>query len=155
MRKFIFLPILFIFCLGFSQNKKTVEDSMMNGKINVYPTSWWVGMKNPNLQLMIRGKHIGKGIKNDFKINYPGVTLESVQKVKNPDYIFLNLIIKPATKPGNLEIGFQEGYIYNIITIPLHKIGTGNGIIYARGIQSSDFIYLLMPDRFSNGDHNN
>ena len=37
----------------------------------------------------------------------------------------------------------------------LEKPAPGKGTSYARGIQSSDFIYLIMPDRFSNGDPNN
>ena len=46
MRKFIFLPFLFSFCCAFAQNE-----------IKIYPSNWWVGMKNQNLQLMISWEH--------------------------------------------------------------------------------------------------
>ena len=51
MRKFILLPILFICYFSFAQNE-----------IKVYPSSWWVGMKNPHVQLMVHGNNIGRAI---------------------------------------------------------------------------------------------
>ncbi len=147
MKKFILLPFLFFFCFTFSQNE-----------IKVYPANWWVGMKNPHLQLMIHGRDIGKITRDDIKIIYPGVAIGSVQKVKNPNYLFLNLIISPNTKPGNLEIRYVNSKLESTLhklSFPLENPLTGNGKTFARGINSSDFIYLVMPDRFSNGDPKN
>jgi neopullulanase len=139
MKKSILLPLLFLSCFSLAQNE-----------IIIYPSSWWVGMKNPHLQLMIHGKNIGRA---DFKLKYPGVTLDSVLKLSNQNYIFLSLTIAPDTKPGNIKIEFYGGS--QIISYPLEQPASGKGRTYARGIQSSDFIYLLMPDRFCNGDPNN
>ena len=148
MRKFIFPSFLFSFCCAFAQNE-----------IKIYPSNWWVGMKNPHLQVMIHGKNIGTIGKDDiFLTNYPGVIIESIQKVKSPNYLFINLIIQPDTKPGKLEFGYvfhKNDNTINKFVIPLFGSASGNGKTYARGINSSDFIYLLMPDRFSNGDPNN
>ena len=80
--------------------------------IEVYPSIWWVGMKNPNLQVMLRGKEIGKA--SGFNVSYPGVTLKKVTKVKNSNYVFLDLLVSPAAKPGKIDInfnGFVEGKI--------------------------------------------
>ncbi|HEY4937290.1 MAG TPA: alpha-amylase family glycosyl hydrolase [Puia sp.] len=139
MKKLILLPLLIIFCSGFGQNE-----------IKVYPSSWWIGMKNPHLQLMIHGKNIGTA---SFKLEYPGVILENTLRLKNPNYLILDLTIRPDSKPGNIKIDFNGGQF--ILNFALDQPATGNGTSYARGIQSSDFIYLLMPDRFSNGDPNN
>jgi glycosidase len=148
MRKFIFLPLLFLFCYVFAQNE-----------IKVYPSNWWVGMKNPHLQVMIHEKNIGTISKDNFVlIKYPGVILESIQKVKNPNYLFLNLTIQPDVKSGKLKFDYWYHRYDNTInkfTFPLFDPALGKGKTYARGINSSDFIYLLMPDRFSNGDPNN
>jgi len=96
MSKIIFLPFLFSFCFTFAQNE-----------INVYPSSWWVGMKNPHLQVLIHEKNIGSVSTNNIVLQkYPGVILESVQKVKNPNYLLLNLSIQPNAKSGKLEFSY-------------------------------------------------
>jgi glycosidase len=139
MKKITFFPLLFFFYSAFTQNE-----------IKVYPSSWWVGMKNPHIQLMVHANNIGRA---DYKLNYPGVTVDNVLKPRNPNYMFINLTITPGTKPGNLKIEFYGGS--QILNFPLDQAAPGKGKTYARGIQSTDFIYLLMPDRFSNGDPSN
>ncbi len=115
------------------------------------PPSWWVGMHDPHLQLMVFGHEISK---TQPEVNYPGVILESVTKVESPDYLFLNLVIKKNAKPGTMTIHFKEGkkdkavYAYALnkrnLNPKLHQ-----------GFNTSDVIYLLMPDRFSNGNPKN
>jgi neopullulanase len=141
MKKIILLPFLFSFCYALTQNE-----------IKIYPSNWWVGMKNPHLQLMVHGSNISRA---KYQVKYPGVRVDSVIKIKNPNYLFFNLTISPNTKPGNLELVFQEGDTNYALQIPLKQPIPGNGKTYARGINSSDFIYLLMPDRFCNGEPNN
>jgi len=137
MKTYFFLPVLFLFYFSVAQNE-----------IKVYPTSWWIGMKNPRLQLLIQGNNFNR---NGFKINYPGIKVDSVLSLQNPDYLIVNLTISPDAKPGNLKLDFNG----SVVNFPLEIPASGKGVSYARGIQSSDFIYLLMPDRFSNGDPDN
>jgi neopullulanase len=120
--------------------------------LHVYPENWWTGMRNPHLQLMVRGKNINK---KPVDIRYPGITLDSVHRVSNPDYLFLYITIGGAAKAGlcKIEIGFAESV--DILSFELKSNPPGNGVSYARGIHASDFVYLLMPDRFSNGDPGN
>src|SRR5262245_38836132 len=73
----------------------------------VYPTNWWVGMKNNKLQLMLYGEHAGMFTK--VSINYPGVTVAKVSKVENQNYLFADLIISPQTKPGKFKIILSGG----------------------------------------------
>src|SRR5690349_3093724 len=93
MKKNIFLIFfLAIFILASSQEKPANR---------VYPTNWWVGMKNPALQLMIHGNNIPW---TTVTINYPGVKLVKVHKTENPNYLFLDLVVSPAAKPGTFNI---------------------------------------------------
>ncbi|MDQ2719601.1 MAG: glycoside hydrolase family 13 protein [Bacteroidota bacterium] len=120
-------------------------------EIHCYPTNWWVGMKNPKVQLMIHGKDVGNS--NAYTINYPGVKLQKINKVESKNYVFLDLIISPNAKPGIVKI--KRNGNNNLIDFELKKRRSGNGISFAQGVTSKDFIYLIMPDRFSNGDTSN
>src|SRR5688500_3799375 len=73
----------------------------------VYPTNWWVGMKNPKVQLMIRGNDIAKGTA-DVTINYPGVKVQKVHKVENDNYLFVDVAIAGTTKPGTAKINVKK-----------------------------------------------
>jgi glycosidase len=121
----------------------------------VYPTNWWVGMKNPALQLMVHGRHIGDD--TTVRIDYPGVQLLNVHRVENPNYLFLDLVISASAKPGvmNIRIGAQATGRSHPIRYVLGARREGNGTRFAQGVTSADFIYFLMPDRFSNGDPGN
>lgn len=118
----------------------------------VYPSHWWVGMKNTKLQIMIRGVNVSE---NNFTINYPGVRLIKVHKVENPNYIFLDLVISSSAKPGNCKIHIKNPAGSGVINYELKARRKGKGIDYAKGVYSDDFIYLIMPDRFANGDYSN
>ena len=121
--------------------------------IEVYPGNWWVGMKNPKLQLMLYGHGIGNA--TGFTVSYPGVQLNKVIKVQNRNYVFLDLIIATAAKPGNIAIKLQGIPSLAVINYALLSRRAGKSTRFAQGVTSSDFIYFLMPDRFSNGDESN
>jgi neopullulanase len=140
MKNIIFLLFTNLLVLaGFSQPNS----------IDCYPTNWWAGMKNPNLQIMIHGKNVANS--NGYTINYPGVKLDKVHKVENANYVFLDLNISPSAKPGTIKI--KTGA--STIDFELKKRRQGNGTLFAQGVTSKDLMYLIMPDRFSNGDTTN
>ena len=124
------------------------------------PTNWYVGMKNPKLQLLVYGKNISNC---EVKINHAGVTLEKINKVENPNYLFLDLNIAPETQAGQMNIELsktiqvQKGkkkMIDQIVKITqpyLLKVRDQKPQV----IDSKDFVYLILPDRFSNGDPTN
>jgi neopullulanase len=121
---------------------------------NTYPTHWWVGMKNPKLQLILHGENIG--LASTVSINYPGVKIEKVNKVENKNYIFLDIVIAPNTKAGVFKIivsGKEIGT--DDIFYELKSRSKENGKTRIKGVDASDLVYLLMPDRFSNGDPTN
>lgn len=116
----------------------------------VYPTNWWIGMKHSTIQVMIRGEGVGEA--KTVAARYPGVSLVDWHRVANPHYLFLHLKIDPSAKPGTVKIVLPND---RTIDFPLYARRTGNGTQYAQGVTSKDLIYLLMPDRFSNGDPSN
>jgi len=119
--------------------------------VRIDPTYWWVGMKNPKLQLLVHAPGIGNTMV--ILAAYPGVQLESQQKLENPNYLVVNLVIDPATKPGLLKLGLKSGSTYRPYTYELRARNTDPQRV--QGLTQADFIYMLMPDRFSNGDPKN
>ncbi|HMH35075.1 MAG TPA: alpha-amylase family glycosyl hydrolase, partial [Puia sp.] len=121
--------------------------------VTVYPANWWPGMKNPKLEIMLHGDAIGNA--TNFSISYPGIQLTKINRVENKNYVFLDVMIAANAPPGMATIvanGISTG---NPIHFELKTRRTGKGSSYAQGVRSADFIYLLMPDRFSNGDPSN
>lgn len=117
-----------------------------------YPSNWWIGMKNPKLQLMLRGTNIQE---NKVSLSYAGVTLNKVHKPENRNYLFLDLTISPAARPGTMKIRLTNPDGYQDVPFELRSRRKGNGSAYAQGVTSADFLYLMLPDRFSNGDPSN
>ena len=118
-----------------------------------YPTNWWVGMKMNKIQVMVHGTSIATA--GNITINYPGVKLVKINKVENANYVFLDLIISPAAKPGFIKINVNKSSAPIAINFELKAKRSGRGISFAQGVTSKDFMYLILPDRFSNGDTSN
>ena len=112
----------------------------------VNPTNWWVGMKNPNLQLLVYGPKAGS---MTYSINYPGVKLVKAHTVENPNYAFLDVVISSTAKPGTLQIVGKSG---NQTLSQPFDVKARDQSPKGQGVSSADFIYLAMPDRFANGD---
>jgi len=140
IKKLVFLAVILIAQFQLKAQLPTLE--------RVEPRNWWVGFKDQSLQLLVRGNRIAD---RTVSLNYAGVKLVSVQKVENPNYLFVNLHISSATKSGTFPIIFSKkgdktiSYTYELKS---RKPQT-------RGVTDKDFIYLIMPDRFANGDINN
>lgn len=135
-----------LFCLLF------VCIATITAQTKVYPSHWWVGMKNPLVQLMVHQKEIGSS-KISLK-PYPGVRLIRSFVPENKNYVFIDLAIAPQTKPGKIEFVFS-GNKSTTLTYELRKRVGGNGVNRVKGVTSADLVYLIMPDRFANGDPTN
>ena len=118
--------------------------------LRIDPTFWWVGMKNPKLQLLVHAPGIGAGTAS--LAPYPGVTLNGTQKLENPNYLVVNFTISAAAKPGRLQLSFK-GAASQTYAYELRARSTAPGRV--QGVTSADFVYMLMPDRFANGDPKN
>jgi len=114
-------------------------------------------MKWNKLQVMVHGDNIAGNFPM-IKMGPSGVKLATgvyctrINRVENPNYIFLDLVINAGAKPGKFSFPFLK----NInLQYELKARRSGKGKNYAQGVTSRDFIYLIMPDRFSNGDASN
>lgn len=116
----------------------------------VEPPNWWVGMKYNQIQVLVYGKNIASATPS---LQYPGVTLTGTEKTENPNYLFLSIRIDPTAQAGNVPITFANGKKKKVINYELRARSTGSA--QRKGFSSSDAIYLIMPDRFANGDETN
>jgi glycosidase len=136
-------------------------------KVRVEPPFWFTGMVNPSLEVLIYDQNI-----KDYEVslmNNQGVALKQVHKVQNPNYLFVELEIGPGAKPGKFNIVLTKGndkknYSYELRPkgsqqLPVRSQLPPNPPILQSSnpsiLNSSDFIYLIMPDRFANGDPSN
>jgi neopullulanase len=90
-----------------------------------------------------------------FKINYPGITLEKAEVLENPKYASLALLVGQDAKPGMVTLEWTQGKKTQRVNWELKARREGKGTTFAQGISSEDLVYLLMPDRFSNGNPSN
>jgi glycosidase len=115
---------------------------------HVEPMNWWVGMKRPDLQVMVHGERIAE---LEPALRYPGVRIAGVERTDNPNFVFVNLAIGRDAKPGELKLQFKRGK--EVVTTQPYRLETRRpGWAQRRSFDAGDAIYLLMPDRFANGN---
>ncbi|WP_444542991.1 alpha-amylase family glycosyl hydrolase [Marinilabilia salmonicolor] len=120
-------------------------------KERLEPSSWWIGFKNPVVQLMAYSEDIAQ---LRPEIDYEGVSIERIIAVENPNYLFIDMLIEDDAKPGKVEINFSDGKkIRKTMVLELNEREDGSA--HRQGFTSSDAVYLLMPDRFANGNPDN
>jgi len=141
MRKISIIFFLILFSISvFALNVDRVE-----------PMFWWIGMKNPTVQLMVHGQEIAS---SEISLNYPGVRINSVSRQENTNYVFIDLSISPEAKAGSFAIQFRKSkkefasYSYELKN---REPNSAN----RKGFDGSDVIYLITPDRFVNGNSAN
>lgn len=115
----------------------------------VEPAHWWTGMVHEDLQILVHGDGIGHA--RTALAAHPGVTLRRAIQVESPNYLFLDLEIRDDAEPGTLRFTFSGPDGETALDYPLHARSREPGT-YAQGFGPEDVIYLMMPDRFANGD---
>ena len=145
-RTFKALLIIFLILFSFYSFAKKTQPWVQR----LEPTFWWTDMKNPTLQLMLNGNEIANA---EFKIDYQGVTIERKQLTDNPNFVFLYLNIDKNTKAGKFSISVLKGKKKQILTYEL-KTRIQNSA-ERESFTEADAVYLLMPDRFVNGNSTN
>ncbi|MBU0490141.1 MAG: glycoside hydrolase family 13 protein [Bacteroidetes bacterium] len=118
--------------------------------IRVDPPCWWVGMNDSTVQLLVEGKNIANC---KATLEYKGVVIKQARITENPDFLVLDLYISASTKPGMLRLSLSEGKKKHEYNWELKHRKPLNDRKY--GLSPADVIYLLMPDRFANGDIGN
>ncbi|RLJ32021.1 glycosidase [Chryseobacterium sp. 7] len=125
--------------VAFSQ--KTLE--------KVEPAFWWKGMKNPELQILVYGKDVAH---NDIVLS-DGIQIKDIRKVDNPNYVFITVNTNEINVPKftiNIKKDKKDidAYTYEL---KQRESGSAN----RESFTSKDVMYLIMPDRFANGDEKN
>lgn len=117
----------------------------------VEPLSWWVGMNTP-LQLMIYGDDLSS---YDVEIlpAGSGVGVTAVHKADNPDYLFVDVAIADDASAGDYTLRLSSGK--RRFDIPYTIAERREGSAARKSFSTADMVYLIMPDRFANGDASN
>ena len=115
----------------------------------IEPTDWYVGMKDPSLQLMVYGKDIRSA---DVKIDYPGVKIDSLVRLDSPNYLLVYLNLDGA-QPGTMKLQFTNNGKKKTVSYVLKQRAMAGAD--HKGFSNADVLYLLMPDRFANGNPKN
>lgn len=118
---------------------------MMNAATKVdriEPTDWYVGMKNPNLQLMVYGPGIRTA---DVTTDYPGVRIDSLVRLDSPNYLLVYMNVKDA-KPGTMNLTFkcEKGKETVKYLLKARQMRGEERM----GFTNADVVYMIMPDRF-------
>ena len=115
----------------------------------VEPTNWYAGMKNPSLQLMV----YGKGIKQaNVSTDYAGVKVDSVVRLDSPDYLLVYLNLQGA-QPGTMKLNFEQGGKKKMVNYEIKRRDMPGEA--RQGFTNADVLYMLMPDRFADGNVKN
>lgn len=128
----------------------SVADATTEQVTRVEPLSWWTGMKMP-LQLLVQGEGI-----SEYYVSVEGgagVSVEKVNKADSPNYLFVDVKIAANAQPGTYYIVFtKEGESFKY---PYEIAARREGSAERTSFTTADMIYLIMPDRFANGDPSN
>lgn len=115
----------------------------------IEPPFWWAEMHNPELQLMVYGKDIAQF---DLAFSSP-IPITHIEKSENPNYLFVTINTKDIS-PGIYELQFLKDHKVMASKSYELKVRRENSAL-RKGFDSSDLIYLIMPDRFANGNPDN
>ncbi len=118
-----------------------------NGGVEVTridPTDWYVGMKDPTVQLMAYGKDI-----RDAEVSVQGAKIDSLVRLDSPNYLLLYLDLSQA-KAGELPIAFKRGDDKTIVRYQLKEREMKGE--ERQGFTNADVLYMLMPDRFAQSE---
>jgi len=115
----------------------------------VEPPNWWVHHTRNPIQVLLTGTELKDAVVTGPK----GFRIEIRRTSDNGHYLFAYLTIGPSTKAGAYRFQVKSAtgsaeFLFRL-DIPLDSSGR------FQGFSADDVIYLMMPDRFANGDPSN
>ncbi|SNR62735.1 glycoside hydrolase family 13 protein [Lutibacter flavus] len=141
MKKYQILIILLV--LGFNNYAQKID--------KIEPPNWWIGMKHDQVELLIHGENVSSYTPS---INNNSIDLKQVKRTDNKNYLFLTLDVSKA-EVGNFKIDFLKKGKRNNFSIDYELKERKKDSELREGFNSSDVVYLITPDRFSNADTSN
>lgn len=143
MKHTFILWIAFLLLWGGGQTARAMEIK------KVAPSFWWAGMKNPELQILLYGENLAL---SDVSVSGEGIYLKETVRQDNPNYLLLYLDLSEA-KAQTFQILLKHGKKKLQIPYELKsRVRRGEDV---KGFTSEDVLYLIMPDRFVNGNPEN
>jgi len=113
----------------------------------VEPPFWWEGMHYSQVQVLLYGKNIAQyNVESDLPI-------VNILKTENPNYLFVTVDTKDK-KAGNYTISLLQKK-KKVGSVRYELKARREGSAYRKSFDSSDVVYLIMPDRFANGKPDN
>lgn len=112
----------------------------------IEPANWFVDMNNPQVQLMV----YGQGVRNVQAVttDYPGVVIDSLVRLDSPNYLLVYMNLH-GTQAGMMTLKFDGRKVkYELCS----RAMAGDKHV---GFSNADVLYMLMPDRFADGDTGN
>lgn len=143
MKHTLILLIVFLFSWGGGQNARAMEIK------KVAPSFWWAGMKNPELQILLYGEDLAL---SDVSVSGEGIYLKEAVRQDNPNYLLLYLDLSEA-KAQTFQILLKNGK--KKLQVPYELKSRMRREEDVKGFTSEDVLYLIMPDRFANGNPEN
>ncbi|MBO6187631.1 MAG: glycoside hydrolase family 13 protein [Prevotella sp.] len=140
MRRILILTIMMVNVMTMSAAKSKITVDRID------PTDWFVGMKNPQVQLMVYGQ--GIAAVTDVTTDYPGAVVDSVVRLDSPNYLLVYMNLRDA-KPGTMTLLFKtkNSKLKTQYQLKAREMAGEKRI----GFDNSDVLYMLMPDRFAQG----
>ncbi|MCO6174272.1 glycoside hydrolase family 13 protein [Flavobacterium sp. NRK F10] len=136
MKKLLYL-ILVLFTISISAQIEKME-----------PPFWYEGMNYNQVQILFYGKNIAQ---NQVSVS-DNVVITNVVKTENPNYVFVTIDTKDVSS-RILHFTFRNGRKSFVKDFEIKKRRPNSAL--RKSFDSSDVIYLLMPDRFANGNPDN
>jgi len=112
----------------------------------VEPLSWWSGMANTELQLMLHGSNVAQC---DISFADDAIAISRIEKTDNPNFLFVYVNTARVT-PGVYRLIIKNGCKKQVVNYEFKARRDGSAD--RASFTSADAIYLLMPDRFANGN---
>ena len=131
-------------------NILTMSAAKKNVIQRIDPTDWFVGLKNPTVQLMV----YGQGIRDVESVttDYPGVQIDSLVRLDSPNYLLVYLNLRDA-QPGTMKLKFTSKRSKTTVDYQLKAREMAGD--KRMGFTNADVLYMLMPDRFASGRADN
>ena len=144
LRLAVFLGIVAAF-VGVSASSQT-QPSV----IKVEPPSWWAGHTINPVRLLVRGENLAGA---RVQANDRAIQTSEVFVNRQGTCLFVDLRISPTARPGSYPLKLIT--LQGTTTIPFKIEAPLTPATHFQGITTDDVIYLIMPDRFADGDQAN
>ncbi len=142
MKNWVSILAIAISYSGLAQNQ---------GFVHVEPSNWWADMAHSEVEVLFHKQGI-----TEYTVDCEGLDIVKTTRTENPNFLFVTIDTK-SKNPGSYELIFESPkkkrkkcLTYNF-ELKKRREGSRN----RKGFDQSDVIYLIMPDRFSNGDTSN